>query len=70
MSNHHLKPCPFCGNSQYVYCSTVPHHNDYSTYRVVCAECHVVLAGISEEDAVQKWNARVEIHTQEKKEDN
>ena len=56
---HDFEPCPFCGNSQHIYYSMVPHHDNYPEFHVTCEKCHARMIGFSEGDVVRKWNTRV-----------
>lgn len=51
-----LKPCPFCG-SDAVFKSrnTTKDLNP----RVECTKCTCIVLGVSEDDAIESWNRRV-----------
>lgn len=61
-----LKTCPFCGGeAEFIYIAPYVHpltgRKGLVHWQVACDNCGVVTAGmLSEEDAAEAWNRRVE----------
>jgi len=49
-----LKPCPFCGKSDFDQGS----NTDDETYWIECLHCEIIMEAVSEYLAVEAWNTR------------
>lgn len=55
-----LKPCPFCGDTEYSIRKIQPFLRGTVDWAVGCEYCHVSCICRTLEEAIEKWNRRVE----------
>lgn len=63
MENTDLKPCPFCGRSDYaVHLQKLYYENDkYIKWKIMCEECGAEVGEFATpERAIEAWNRRVD----------